>query len=217
VAPVNWTHPSVKALLHESGAQDPYAAMEDRARRLTLSALERGWKGPPYDPFFLADALEIETVARQDLEDARLVPIEGEKPRIEFNPNRRPARIRFSVAHELGHLLLSDFAEQVRYRDRSHGDPGGTDDWQLESVCNVAAAELLMPAGAFPLSSRGPSPHPGPGRAGRFVLRGSEEIRGTVKRLDSEEVVMETSAGDRRARIAEIQDVLMHLESPGPE
>jgi len=152
VASVNWSHPSVKALLQESGVQDPYAAMEDRARGLTLSALEKGWKGPPYDPFFLADALEIETVARQDLEDARLVPIEGDKPRIEFNPNRRPARIRFSVAHELGHFLLSDFAEQVRYRDRSHGDTGGADDWQLESVCNVAAAELLMPAGAFPLA-----------------------------------------------------------------
>jgi O-acetyl-ADP-ribose deacetylase (regulator of RNase III) len=152
VAAVNWTHPSVKALLHESGAQDPYAAMEDRARGLTLSALEKGWKGPPYDPFFLADTLGIETVARQDLEDARLVPIEGENPRIEFNPNRRPARIRFSVAHELGHLLLSDFADQIRYRDRSQGDPGGADDWQLESVCNVAAAELLMPAGAFPLA-----------------------------------------------------------------
>lgn len=152
MASVNWTHPSVKALLQESGAQDPYAAIEDRARGLALSALEKGWRGPPYDPFFLADALEIETVARQDLEDARLVPMKGEKPRIEFNPDRRPARIRFSVAHELGHFLLSDFSEQVRYRDRSHGDPGGTDDWQLESVCNVAAAELLMPAGGFPLA-----------------------------------------------------------------
>jgi O-acetyl-ADP-ribose deacetylase (regulator of RNase III) len=152
VASVDWTHPSVKALLQESGADDPYSAMEDRARELTLRALEEGWTGPPYDPFYLADVLGIETVARQDLEDARLVPVEGGEPRIEFNPNRRPARIRFSVAHELGHFLLSDFAEQVRYRDRSHGEPGGADDWQLESVCNVAAAELLMPAGAFPLA-----------------------------------------------------------------
>ena len=155
MASVDWTHPSVKALLQESGAHDPYSAMEDRARGLTLSALEQGWKGPPYDPFYLADVLGIETVARQDLEDARLVPVAGGKARIEFNPNRRPARIRFSVAHELGHFLLSDFAEQIRFRNRSHGEPGGSDDWQLESVCNVAAAELLMPAGAFPLADTG--------------------------------------------------------------
>ena len=74
------------------------------------------------------------------------------KPRIEFNPNRRPARIRFSLAHELGHYLLSDHAEQIRYRNVAHGEPRGQDYWQLESVCNVAAAELLMPAGAFPLA-----------------------------------------------------------------
>jgi hypothetical protein len=61
-------------------------------------------------------------------------------------------------------------------------------------------------------------PEPGSWLVGlTLVLRGSDEIRGTVKRLDSEEVVMETSAGERRARIAEIQDVLRHLESPGPE
>lgn len=149
---VKWTHPSVRTLLDESGVEEPYAAIEDRARALTLEALEHGWEGPPYDPFYLADVLEIQTVARQDLEDARLVPVEGAKPRIEFNPNRRTARIRFSLAHELGHYLLSDHAEQIRYRDLAHGESRTRDHWQLESICNVAAAELLMPAGAFPLA-----------------------------------------------------------------
>ena len=115
-----------------------------------LDALEEGWRGPPFDPFELAERAGVETVPREDLDDARLVAEPGEQPRIEFNPHRRPARVRFSVAHELGHLLFSDHAAQTRYRTESHTEHARPDDWQLEVLCNVAAAEILMPAGAFP-------------------------------------------------------------------
>jgi len=144
---VDWTHPSVLRLLEESGASEPLETIEARAREIALQAIETGWKGPPYDPFRLADILEIELVAREDLEDARLVALAG-KPRIEFNPARRPARVRFSIAHEIGHFLFSDYGERVRYRDVSERRG---DDWQLEVLCNVAAAEFLMPIGAFPI------------------------------------------------------------------
>jgi O-acetyl-ADP-ribose deacetylase (regulator of RNase III) len=144
---IDWTHPSVRLLIEEHANSDPMATIEHRARELTLTAMEEGWAGPPYDPFQLADALAIEIVARQDLDDARLVSAGG-KPRIEFNPQRRPARIRFSVAHEIGHFLFKDYAERIRYRDLSQRR---ADDWQLEILCNVAAAEFLMPAGALPI------------------------------------------------------------------
>ncbi|HWF50285.1 MAG TPA: ImmA/IrrE family metallo-endopeptidase [Solirubrobacteraceae bacterium] len=122
-------------------------AIEHRAREIALNAMEEGWDGPPYDPFELGDILGIEIVARQDLDDARLVSSDG-VPRIEFNPQRRPARVRFSVAHEIGHFLFDDYADRVRYRDLAQRRD---DDWQLEILCNVAAAEFLMPAGAFPM------------------------------------------------------------------
>lgn len=143
---ITWTHPSVRRLI-ESGVADPMEVIEHRARELALNAMERGWDGPPYDPFELGDSLGIEIVARQDLDDARLVSSDG-APRIEFNPQRRPARIRFSVAHEIGHFLFDDYADRVRYRDLAQRQD---DDWQLEILCNVAAAEFLMPAGAFPM------------------------------------------------------------------
>lgn len=149
---ITWTHPSVRALLREEGGTDPYAAIEQRARDLVLKAMEDGWSGPPYDPFELADAMGVEVVARQDVEDARLVPEVENRPRVEFNPNRRSARIRFSVAHELGHMLFADHGKRVQYRQRSHGIQSRNDDWQLEVLCNIAAAELLMPVGAFPMS-----------------------------------------------------------------
>jgi O-acetyl-ADP-ribose deacetylase (regulator of RNase III) len=79
-----------------------------------------------------------------------LVSVAGEGSRIEFNPHRRPARVRFSVANELGHLLFPDHQDLVRYRNASHSEHRRADDWQLEILCNVAAAELLMPVGAFP-------------------------------------------------------------------
>lgn len=144
---IEWTHPSVLALQHAAGGGDPVARIEARARDLALSAMEHGWTGPPYDPFELADFLKIELVARQDLDDARLLSSAG-GPRIEFNPARRPARVRFSIAHEIGHFLFADYGERVRYRDASERRG---DDWQLEILCNIAAAEFLMPVGAFPI------------------------------------------------------------------
>lgn len=144
---IRWSHPSVLRLLSEGKTDDPFAWVEHAARELALRAMERGWQGPPYDAFKFADALDIEVVARQDLDDARLVAEDG-KPRIEFNPQRRPERIRFSVAHEIGHTLFDDYAGRARYRDV---DKRRADDWQLEVLCNVAAAEFLMPAGALPI------------------------------------------------------------------
>lgn len=106
--------------------------------------------GPPFDPFELARFTGVALVPREDLDDARLVSSELETPRIEFNPSRRPTRVRFSVAHELGHLLFSDHAERLRYRNESHRESARQDDWQLEVLSNIAAAEILMPVGALP-------------------------------------------------------------------
>lgn len=144
---IRWTHPSVVRVLEQHPERDPYEWVEQRARDLALTAMESGWSGPPYDAFQLADALGIEVVARQDLDDARLVKVH-DQPRIEFNPQRPRARTRFSVAHEIGHFLFEDYADRTRYRDL---DQRRDDDWQLEVLCNVAAAELLMPAGALPI------------------------------------------------------------------
>lgn len=145
---VTWTNPSVLSLIEHAPGADPEALIALRAREVALEAMEAGWSGPPYDPFALAEVLGIQLVARQDLDDARLVA-ESEGPRIEFNPARRPARVRFSIAHEIGHFLFSDYATRVRYRDAT---ARRGDDWQLEILCNIAAAELLMPAGAFPIA-----------------------------------------------------------------
>ncbi len=177
---ITWTHPSVRRLI-ETGVTNPMDAIEHRAREIVLNAMEEGWDGPPYDPFQLGDSLGIEIVARQDLDDARLVA-SADGPRIEFNPQRRPARIRFSVAHEIGHFLFDDYADRVRYRDLAQRRD---DDWQLEILCNVAAAEFLMPAGAFPMrESEDLSLHHLLDQRARFGVSTEALLRRVVKLTD---------------------------------
>jgi len=120
--------------------------MTARARALVLRAVERGWSGPPFDPVQLAGLLGIPLEPKEDLQDARTVPVGRDSVRIEFNPNRPRARVRFSIAHELAHTFFDDCAAATRNRGSGRLR---SDEWQLELLCNVAAAELLMPIGTF--------------------------------------------------------------------
>lgn len=138
-----WKNPSVLAF---AGDRDPVEAVTERARQLVFAAMEQGWHGPPYDPFELAALLRIPVVPRDDLYDARLVPAEGGRVRLEFNPTRPRGRVRYTIAHELAHTFFPDYQQGVRHRSGPHV---ASDEWQLELLCNVAAAELLMPVGSF--------------------------------------------------------------------
>lgn len=139
-----WTHPSVKAL---AGNRDPVAEIVSRARKVITDAAETGLTGPPFEPFLLADYLKIAVVPREDIRDARTVAVAG-RPVIEFNPNRPRGRVRYSICHELAHTLFPDCLDRVR--NRLGHEHMSKDDWQLEMLCNIGAAELLMPIGTFP-------------------------------------------------------------------
>jgi O-acetyl-ADP-ribose deacetylase (regulator of RNase III) len=138
-----WRHPSVLALRED----DPVSAIVSRARRLVLDSMEKGWAGPPYDPFALAQLRGIQLLPTEDVVDARTRSDSSGRFTIEFNPNRPAARMRYSVAHELGHTLFPDCAAAVRNR-ATHTQLKGN-DWQLETLCNIAAAEILMPFGTL--------------------------------------------------------------------
>src|SRR5260370_4105471 len=140
----HWTNSSVLALAGES---DPVAVLTAKVRKLVFSAFEAGWSGPPYDPFSLAALLGIEVAPSKDVVDAQILTAKGGTLRIVFNPDRPAARINYSVAHELGHSIFPDCAEIVRNRVRPSG--AKRDEWQLEMLCNVAAAEILMPVGTL--------------------------------------------------------------------
>lgn len=140
-----WKNPSVVAFAQ---GQDPVITIVDRVQSMVLNAVEHGWDGPPFDPFALADLLKISVIPFEGVRDARLVPERGGRLRIEYNPNRSKARIRYSIAHEIGHTLFPDCRERIRNRAARFHVSG--EDWQLEMLCNIAAAEILMPVGSVP-------------------------------------------------------------------
>src|SRR5260370_42547379 len=122
--------------------------MVERANDLVLNAVEQGWTGPPFDIYQLANLLGITVLPHESVRDARLVPVEPDRYQIEYSPNQPQARTRFSIAHEIAHTLFPDCRESVRNRASRH--EMAADEWQLEMLCNVGAAELLMPLGSFP-------------------------------------------------------------------
>ena len=135
-----WNHPSVLAL---AGDGNPLETIIEMARNVVAKAFDQGWSGPPFDPFELAALQRISVAARHDVRDARIVAANRRGFRIEFNPSRPRARLRYSIAHEIAHTLFPDCSDQVR--NRLHHQESVGESWQLESLCNVAAAEFLMP------------------------------------------------------------------------
>jgi hypothetical protein len=53
-----WTNPSVKKL---AGKDDPVRTITQRAREVVLTAMDKGWSGPPFDPLALSDLLNLRT------------------------------------------------------------------------------------------------------------------------------------------------------------
>lgn len=142
-----WTNPSVLSFIKLTGNSDPIEAIEKYARNIAYTALDKGWSGPPFDPILLAETLKIPVSGNAGIADAKTVPVGRDKLRIEFNPNRPRGRVRFSIAHEIAHTFFPDCSDNIRFRDSS--DKYRNDDWQLELLCNIAGAELIMPIGDF--------------------------------------------------------------------
>jgi hypothetical protein len=138
-----WTNDSV---LKFAGGREPVQALVEAARDLILKAIDEGWSGPPFDPMQLAELRGIQVSPRGDIPDARTVPQGQNRLIIEYNPTRPNGRVRYSIAHEIAHTLFPDCGVKIRNRGL-HG--GGKDDWQLEALCNIAAAEILMPMGSM--------------------------------------------------------------------
>ena len=147
---IAWTN---KSVLSFAGALNPIVEIKRAARNIVFDAREAGWAGPPFNPVFIAKMMNIPIEANASIADARTI-ISGDGALIEYNPKQARERVRFSIAHELAHLLFPDASEHVRNRG---GTPHISDDWQLELLCNLAASEFVMPMGSLPTNVCVPS------------------------------------------------------------
>jgi Zn-dependent peptidase ImmA (M78 family) len=134
-----------------------------KARSLIRMAAEAdpSWRPPPFPPERYARLLGIQVKRTEELRDwdALLIPV-PDKPTILLNASvRSQARIRFSLAHELAHLFFRIPAiEPYLLRTESKEEYYETDEarW-LERLCDLGAAELILPGEEFAgsLSRRG--------------------------------------------------------------
>ena len=137
-----WTNKSVVSF---AAGVDPVEKIQENARDWVLKAIEEGWEGPPYNPIMIANLMDVAVEPSYDIADARTIA-RDDRPVIEFNPSQPRERVRFSIAHEVAHLLFPDALEETRHR----GSAGSSrDEWQLEMLCNLAASEFVMPIGSL--------------------------------------------------------------------
>lgn len=134
--------------VRSTGAADAPAAIRAKAKELIL--LQVGMFGETTMPINVDVLASLRGIQRSEelplhSPDAELVPDGRGGVTMRVNPDRPDTRQRFSVAHEISHTFFPDYETKAwcrtdaRYRNRN--DP---DDF-LEMLCDIAAAELLLP------------------------------------------------------------------------
>jgi len=96
------------------------------------------------------NVIQIETISGLNC-DGTLEPIGttfAEGFRMRLRKNVPPARIRFSIAHEVCHTFFYELVPEMKFR------PHEPDEAE-ERLCNVGAAALLIPARSLRISVKG--------------------------------------------------------------
>lgn len=146
------TNKSILELAKKEGSGRP---IEDVVRELAKQRLteadkllrEAGddWLPPPFRPILVAGALRIKCkeVDDHNLDDA-MICLENGTPTIKYRRGRSDGRTNFSISHETAHTLFPGYHNTIHYRKPRKRNLFDPDD-QLEYLCDIAAAELLMP------------------------------------------------------------------------
>ena len=145
-----WRHPSVIALVESYGrGADPIMVIRERARNLVAEARKFGWRGPPFDPRALASlrGIRLSPDRLSPQHDALIIPSRGQQLEIVFNETRPITRQNFSICHEVCHTLFPDGYEMIRHRYQRRD--AFDSDRELEQLCDIGAAELLLPEDEF--------------------------------------------------------------------
>lgn len=129
--------------------EEPEDVIERLAREVIAQALESSWSGPPFDPVILASfcGIRVEPADSDLRADARIIPKLDGSLIVQYNPAKPRTRTNFSICHELAHTFFPDCYETVRYRHNESQEDATTR--QLETLCDLGAAELLMPHASF--------------------------------------------------------------------
>lgn len=143
-------HAHVKAIMDETGESDPFDAVRQKAR-VVVTQFESLFTDEP--PFNMKAVASMRGLHWSDDDprfsaDSEIAPESGGRVVLRVNKSRPLSRQRFSIGHEIGHTLFPEYELAVRCRkaiDRNWADP----DDLIETLCDVAASELLFPSPWF--------------------------------------------------------------------
>jgi hypothetical protein len=127
------------------GVDDAREAMILRAQQLVEEAQI---EAPPVDLRRLASFQGVKRIDPVEMAPAGLLLVEGESYVIRVNAKHGEGRRRFTACHEIGHTFLHEcVAQRAPERDAATGEFSRRSE--AEYLCDVAAAELLMPTSLF--------------------------------------------------------------------
>ena len=143
-----WRTKASASLLTQTGAKTVEEGIVRIINRVKQDAFDKGYtKGtlaPPYDPTPLALVLGASDVRPASLGFDGHVLVEDGKVVVEYDEAAKsPKRMRFTIAHEVGHLALWHVSHDRR-RMPARRSPAGS---EIEELCNKLAAEILAPRG----------------------------------------------------------------------
>lgn len=125
-------------------AKDPVDAIIRQARSLIL---ESGLTKPPFRPSSFAHLRKVTAIVKRDLKvEGRLLPCDDGFI-IELRKDRPHERTNFTCAHEIAHTFFYEAVPTIKYRAITADMP--LQDPEEEMLCNIAAAEMLMPKSVF--------------------------------------------------------------------
>ncbi len=128
----------------------------ERAKQLVNRLVEdRGHDKPPFLPEEFARLQGIKKIVKENLGETSAVLLRVQDGYvIKVNQKHHTVRQNFSCAHEIGHILLSElrlesYIHSIEYRVFNPSKTVEVRARARERLCDVAAAELLMPEFVF--------------------------------------------------------------------
>jgi Zn-dependent peptidase ImmA (M78 family) len=127
-----------------TGEVDPAALIVRLARGIAESARALGWSGPPYSLAEVASMRGLKIKGERQLPDDQSALLLGTM--VFTNGNHAIVRQRYSQGHEIVHTLFPDWRNPPLF------SPNGKTDGEseVEFLCQLGAAEIVMPYWCFP-------------------------------------------------------------------
>ncbi len=144
---------------YEQGSYDPVQTNRkviDYARSLVNKYIDfRGHDSPPFLTTEFLELLGVKKIVKANLGKTSAVLLRfPDGYIIKVNSNNHPYRQNFSCAHEIGHILLDKlgierYTNHIQYRTFNPQKSSNLRAKAKERLCNVVAAELIMPSDIF--------------------------------------------------------------------